>query len=208
MRRDAYDNGTPKRVVLEAGAKLFHGSPAGEFTHDFFQDTSPSPTHFEHRPWPDAPAWFAANPLFSMHAAARFTRAAVEATFTLHTYTVNKPLNLYSLEDMAEFADFMVTLGEPRPTYNAMAQAIPLARLALGSDLDGYVVKQDIVRQEPEYVLFGSGLAKLAEPVPFRLRLVPVPRAQPPRSNVFFDQPMPGAALATYDYTRGPGRLI
>ncbi|WP_117212382.1 hypothetical protein [Allorhizocola rhizosphaerae] len=200
--------GVAEMTVLKAGAKLYHGSPANEFTHDFFAATSPSPTHFEHRPMPDTPAWFATNVLFSLHAAARFTPPGQQATFTLHTYTVSKDLNLYSLEDMADFAEFMVGLGEPKPKFNAKAQALPLARLALSSNADGYVVKKDIVRQEPEYVLFGSGLAKLGTPEPFQLRLVPVAGHHPPRSTVHFDQAVLGAPLATYDYTGGPGTLI
>jgi len=75
-------------------------------------------------------------------------------------------------------------------------------------NVDGYLVKKDIVRQEPEYVLFDSGLAKLAKPEPFQLRLVPVGGHHPPRSTVHYDKPVLGAALATYDYTGGPGRLI
>jgi hypothetical protein len=201
--------GVAQMATLVAGTKLYHGSPANEFTHDYFAATSPSPNHFEHRPVPDTPAWFALNVLFSLHAAARFTPAGQAATFTLHTYTVAKTLNLYSLDDMNDFAEFMVSLGEPRPTFNAKRQATPLAKLALEANIDGYVVQQDIVRQEPEYVLFGSGLAKLGKPEPFELRIVPqpMPGHLPARSTIHFNKLPLGAPLATYDYTGGPGTL-
>jgi hypothetical protein len=200
--------GVAEMTVLKAGTELFHGSPANEFTHDFLAAAGPSPTHFEHPPMPDAPAWFATNVLFSLHAAARFTPAGKQATFTLHTYTVAKDLKLYSLKDMDDFADFMVSMQQPRPTFNAKAQATPLAKLASGTDIDGYVVLKDIVRKEPEYVLFGSGLKKLSKPEPIRLKLVPVGGYQPPRSNVYFDKSNPGAPLAAYEYSGGPGKLI
>jgi hypothetical protein len=200
--------GVAETTVLKTGTKLFHGSPAGEFTHEYLASAGPSPTHYEHPPMPDAPSWFASNLLFSLHAAARFTKPDIQSTITLHTYEVAKDINLMSLQDMDDFKEFVVSLGQPRPTYNAVPQALPLAKLAAQSSLDGYVVLKDIVREEPEYVLFDSGLKKLGKPAPFTIRLVPVPGSNPKRSRLVFDDNPHGAPLATYDYSGGPGRLL
>lgn len=199
--------GIAEPATLKAGTVLYHGSPAGEFTHAYLAKAGPSPTHYEHPPTPDVPAWFAANLLFSLHAAARFTPADTAATFTLHSYTVGKDLHLMSFQDMDDFRKFMQSRFGVKATYNGNKEAIPLAKEALESNLDGYVVQKDIVRAEPEYVLFASGMAKLHTPEQVRLRLVPNPGGSTPCSDVAFDG-APTKVLATYRYSGGPGELI
>lgn len=201
--------GVAETAVLKPGTQLFHGSPAGEFTHAYLEQAGPSPYHYEHPPQPDAPAWFATNILFSLHAAARFTPPNQQATFTLHVYQVTKQIELMSFQDMQDFAAFMDDQHQMKNvTINGVREATPLAKRALGSALDGYVVLKDVVRQEPEYVLFGSGLAKLGAPEKFTLSLVPVPGKQPPTSKVTFQNKPNDAPLATYVYGQGPGKMI
>jgi hypothetical protein len=200
--------GVAEITVLQKGTTLYHGSPAGEFTHEYLQQAGPSPYHYQHPPTPGSPAWFATNPLFSLHAAARFTKPNAQWTITLHTYRVSKDINLMSFQDMDDFRAFMSNLMQVKPTYNGKKEAIPLARQAAESGLDGYLVLKDIVRDEPEYVLFESGLNKLTNPDPFTMRLVPVPGSKPPASRFGFDNNPTGATVATYQYTGGPGTLI
>ncbi|KZM24088.1 hypothetical protein ST47_g4747 [Ascochyta rabiei] len=153
----------------------------------------------------DSPAWFADNRNFSLHAAMRFTVPGEEGEIVLHTYTVRKQLSMMSLPDIENFRVFMrEMLGVNNLQVNGLMEGIVLARWSnepMG--LDGYALERDMVRGEPEYVLFQVGLARLNAHPSQVIRVLPIKGTQ---SSKLVDKKT-GVHLATYTYDNGPGKL-
>jgi hypothetical protein len=190
-------------LALEPGKVLFHGTLASEFTHEHLDKAGPSPIHYVHPPTPDSPAWFADNQKFSLHAAVRFTRPGKPAVIVLHAYRIQKSISMMSLPDMDNFRVFMQEQHNLHAPFNGIMEGLALAKSSIESWLEGYAVLKDIVRGEPEYVLFQAGLKKLGQPETRTVNVVPTS----PTRSVLVDAST-GERLAEYTYNNGPGVLV
>jgi hypothetical protein len=195
--------GLADQLTLTPGKVLFHGTLAAEFTHEHLDKAGPSPIHYVHPPTPDAPAWFADNQKFSLHAAVRFTRPGQRAVIVLHAYQVRKAISMMSLPDMDNFRVFMREQHNLRAPFNGIMEGLALAKFSNESWLEGYAVLKDIVREEPEYVLFPSGLAKLGPPVTRTVNVVPITSTRSKLVDASTNE-----ELAVYTYDGGPGVLV
>jgi hypothetical protein len=198
-------------VVVNAGSALYHGTPASDFTHDHLAPSGPSPIHYEHAKAPDAPGWFAQGVFLPMHAGVRFIAPNTAAKLWFHVYKTTKQLKLMSFDDMNAFDAFLGQMGGHPRGINGVTEAVRLAKQGLfGPDsvMDGYVVQSDVVRHEPEIVLFDTAInAKLAAADPIEIDVVPVVGAAPHAQSQ-----LRGATthnvIALYTYSGGPGTLV
>jgi hypothetical protein len=190
--------GLPEEAHIDPGAFLTHGSPVAIF--DPTREDGAGPSLKPASPLlPSAPAWFAImNPEFSVHAAARFIERGQNGVIHVHAYLVTKRLTLLRFDDFADFAAFVSEQdSQAAPTSNTVAAAVRFAKLA--SSFDGYQLDADLVRGEPEVILFDSGLAKLQPYVVSKLVVAP---------TIFGHQSIKGMGGSDFDYDRsggGPG---
>lgn len=140
--------GIPGTEVVRQGALLWHGTPVQAFA-DRREGARPGAKI----PTPSAPAWLAGDPAFSAHVSAALHPAA---QMWLHPYTVHQDLRLLAFDSCADLALYLGVVG---PLVNdAIAAAAVLAK---HGPVDGYMLEADSVREQPEYILFAPGLAKL-----------------------------------------------
>jgi hypothetical protein len=107
------------------------------------------------QPLPDPPAWFALGSRFSAHAGARYGGASTH----LHNYRVLANIDLLRFVDFPTLQAYLAAFGHQHDE-NDVAAANDV--LALNPGVHGYTVDADLVRGEPEFILFAAGLANLA----------------------------------------------
>jgi len=200
--------GVADPLTLPEGKILFHGTLAPEFTHEYLEEAGPSPTHYVHPPTPDAPAWFADNEKFSLHAAVRFTKSGKASEIVLHSYRVSKPISMLSLADLESFRIFMQEQYHIEAPFNGLMEGLALAKFSnevpgTVAWLEGYALLKDAVRGEPEYVLFPSGLKQLSQVEVRTINVVPKDKTH----STLVDAST-GKLLAEYTYDGGPGVLV
>jgi hypothetical protein len=208
--------GVIREYTLAAGTTLYHGTTAAEFTHEHLDAAGPSPVHYQHPPVPDAPAWFAENPLFSMHAGFAVIPAGRRMRMWLHQYRVRRDLRLLRFSDLAELSTVLIEQerepGRPDPEpvrTNDVPAALRWQRLA--GPMDGYRVDADVVRREPEIVLFPSGTQAMTWVAHFELLAEPAGERVPPGG----EEPVPshrltmgGGGMGDYYHTAGAGTFV
>jgi hypothetical protein len=204
---DDPQRGLTSELTLPRGKQLYHGSLAAEFTHEHSSRAGPSPYHYTHPPHPNAPAWFADNEKFALHAAVRFTTANQRSEIMLHSYTLYSDLLLWSVPNIEDFRIVMHEQFGVDAPVNGLAEGLVLAKEANAIDyrLGGYAMMEDMVRREPEYVLFDGGMRVLRYLGARTIRVEPITGTE----SKLYD--MSGAnvrEVATYTYEEdGPGHL-
>jgi hypothetical protein len=141
--------GVPGVHVVPANTVLTHGTDVGQF------QVRAGPNLGQDQDTPDAPAWLAIGSRFSAHAG---SRGGANITH-LHNYLVQNNLNLVAFDDFDDLDQYLTANGHPGADENGVAEAGHV--LALNGAMDGYYLTRDLVRNEPEIILFAAGLAKL-----------------------------------------------
>jgi hypothetical protein len=152
-------DGVAGDLTVESREVLLHGTEVQAFDPDRMEASTGmprSPLERSSAELPDAPAWFSKIPAFSLHAAARFNQGNVY----LRQYTVSRPIRLLAFDDVADLNAYLTSMGSPAVGINDATASNLLQRMS-GDSFDGYMLTRDMVRREPEYVLWASGLAKL-----------------------------------------------
>jgi hypothetical protein len=133
---------------LPGQAVLYHGSPVGMF--DWRNPAlNPAPP-FSHPKSPDGPAWFAHGWRFSIHAGVRWLVNQPGNTLFLHAYSLKRQVALLICDDHADFR--RQTGISPDSGDYVMARRF-CATYAKANNYDGYGLRFDAVRGEPEYIL-------------------------------------------------------
>jgi hypothetical protein len=147
---------------VAVGTTFVHGTGAAQFTNGA---GAPQPT-------PTEPAFFARESRFSVHAGGRRDG---QATTYLHNFVVTAALHLLRFPDFPAMRTYLrgfnagVLAGTqcPRCHYvshehrsNTNEAALQLRDHHPG--VHGYLLDRDLVRAEPEYILFDAGLANIA----------------------------------------------
>nr|WP_042177913.1 hypothetical protein [Kibdelosporangium sp. MJ126-NF4]CEL12846.1 hypothetical protein [Kibdelosporangium sp. MJ126-NF4]CTQ98532.1 hypothetical protein [Kibdelosporangium sp. MJ126-NF4] len=136
--------GVPIRT-LAVGTTLTHGTTVQRFTTATgAQQTLPNP-----------PAWFAIGSRFSAHAGGRFGTASTY----LHNYVVQADITLLRFADFPALQAYLAGFG-PMHELNDTAAANDV--LLYNPMAHGYTLDADLVRGEPEVILFAAGMANLA----------------------------------------------
>jgi nucleoid-associated protein YgaU len=153
----------PPILALAVGTTLVHGTSAAEFTSG---TGAPQPT-------PRAPAFFARESRFSVHAGGR--RGGQAVTY-LHNFVVAADVALLRFPDFPALRAYLlgfnasVPAGAPCPWCGIVTNHNPPRNdnAAAGQirahhpGVHGYLLDRDLVREEPEYILFDEGLANIA----------------------------------------------
>ncbi len=141
--------GVPGNAQVNAGEYLTHGSHIAAFT------VQAGPMAGQPQDAPDPPAWFARGSRFSAHAGSRRGGAATH----LHNYEITAAINLLAFDNYADMRQYLTNAGQAPPASNNVAAANMV--LALNGGADGYMLEADLVRREPEIILFAPGMGKL-----------------------------------------------
>lgn len=152
QRHRALGVGNPGKDIVGAGAVLWHGTPAAAF-----DDRSMGAKAGAKSPTPSPPAWLAGDPAFSAHVSAALHPAN---QMWLHAYTVSSDLELLAFDGCPDLAAYLGVLG-PLVNDVAAANSVLAKPKPKGTPTDGYMLEADSVREQPEYILFAPGLAKL-----------------------------------------------
>jgi hypothetical protein len=141
----------PKAVdaSVPAGTVLVHGTTAARFTLGDEETVVLVP---------NAPAWFSFDEEFSLQAAAIKFEGEGSKQF-LHTFKARAPLVVKQFEDWEHLDGTLSHQGLKSFGGNGDVEARGVKAMHPGSD--GYLVKKDGGRGEPELVLFSAGLGKV-----------------------------------------------
>ncbi|ONI79830.1 hypothetical protein ALI144C_24155 [Actinosynnema sp. ALI-1.44] len=136
--------GIPIRT-LAVGTTLTHGTTVQQFTTATgAQQALPNP-----------PAWFAIGSRFSAHAGGRYGTASTY----LHNYVVQAVITLLRFADFPTLRAYLAGFGT---THNENNVAAANDVLLHNPTAHGYTLDADLVRGEPEVILFAAGMANLA----------------------------------------------
>lgn len=190
---------------LAANTILYHGTTAPAFTHQHLAPAGPNPIHYEHPPMPAPPAWFALNVLFSLHAGVRGIAPGAFGTMRVLQYIAASAIDLMRFDNVPDLNAYLLEQhGQPAP-LNGIVEALAIGFFA---GVDGYWLDQDAVRNEPEVVLFQSGLNKLRLNMTFQPNITPMPHGALPGGGPVVPRHNVGGGAATYYHTGGPGTLL
>lgn len=132
--------------TVPQGTVVYHGTPVGMFTWQN-PGLNPAPP-FDHPANPDGPAWFADNWQFSIHAGLRYLVGQSDTNLSLYLYSFRQEIAVLVCPDLATFS---AETGIPLDNGDYVAAETFCAKYA--DQYNGYVIQQDAVRQQPEYIL-------------------------------------------------------
>jgi ribosomal protein S18 acetylase RimI-like enzyme len=142
-----------RHTTIPRSSVLFHGSP----TKTFLPKGLPTP-----------PAWFAADPQFSMHVCAQTNpitgQGNPSAKVYLHNFTVIHAIKVLQFKDCGELEEYLTSNKKKAFGGNTGVEARGV--MELNPTIAGYVVESDLGRGQPEYVLFVEGLNALKPEAP------------------------------------------
>ncbi len=132
---------------VPAGVVVYHGAPVGVFTWRN-PGLNPAPP-FDHPANPDGPAWFAVSWQFSIHAGMRFLVGQEDQRLYLHQYQLSQMIATLTCDTHADFTA-QTGINFDQGDYPAAQE---FCRDVAPFQYNGYIIRQDQVRGEPELIL-------------------------------------------------------